>query len=214
MSSRKIRPNTIIRYGKSTCYANQPSEPPFLRDALGTPNKQHTIQKNTKRQQVQPLPPFVIKEGNLELKAHVESDETGGERYCPQVLRQVPAHHPVPNGAGTGCQRVLVLLVPASLVPVLLVSLLVRLGAALEQFAGTCSRKSAANKLTPPNKYPLMKKKDSPMDAPPDKIQKLTPFTHTVMGGKDKEEWNRKGRIVTRGITSTTPGRTQKNGRR
>jgi hypothetical protein len=31
-----------------------------------------------------------------------------------------------------------------------------------------------------------MKKKDSPMDAPPDKIQKLTPFTHTVMGGKYK----------------------------
>ena len=57
-SSRKIRPNTIIRYVKSTGCANQPSEPPFLRDALGTPNKQHTIQKNTKRQQVQPLPPF------------------------------------------------------------------------------------------------------------------------------------------------------------
>jgi hypothetical protein len=28
-----------------------------------------------------------------------------------------------------------------------------------------------------------MKEKDSPMDAPPDKIQELTPFTHKVNGG-------------------------------
>ena len=82
LSSRKIRPNTIIRYVKSICYANQPSELLFLRDARGTPNKRHTIQKNTKRQQVQPLPPFVIKEGNLDLKVHVGSEGQGGERYC------------------------------------------------------------------------------------------------------------------------------------
>jgi len=130
MSSRKIRPNTIIRCVKSTCYANQPSEPPFLRDALGTPNKQHTIHKNTKRQQVQPLPPFVIKEGNLELKADVESDETGGERYCFRYCFRYCYIIPFPMGRGRDANGYLVLLVPASLVPVLLVSLLVRLGAA------------------------------------------------------------------------------------
>jgi hypothetical protein len=82
LSNRKIRPNTIISQVKSTGYANQPPEPLFLRDARGTPNKRHTIQKNTKRQQVQPLPPFVIKEGNLDLKVHVGSEGQGGERYC------------------------------------------------------------------------------------------------------------------------------------
>ena len=128
MSSRKIRPNTIIRCVKSTCYENQPSEPPFLRDALGTPNKQHTIQKNTKRQQVQPLPPFVIKEGNLELKAHVESDETGGERCCFRHCFRYCFRYcyiiPFPMGRGRDANGYLVLLVPASLVPVLLVPVL------------------------------------------------------------------------------------------
>ena len=125
MSIQEIRPNTIIRYVKSICYANQPPEPLFLRDALGTPNKRHTIQKNTKRQQVQPLPPFVIKEGSLELKAHVESDGTGGERYCfRRCFRYCFRNRyiiPFPMGRGRDANGYLVLLVPASLVPGLLV---------------------------------------------------------------------------------------------
>ena len=68
-----------------------------------------------------------------------------------------------------------------------LVHLAVHLGAAHGAIrAGTSSRKSAANKLTPPGKCPHMKEKDSQMDAPPDKIQELTPFTHRVMGGTYK----------------------------
>ena len=99
MSIQEIRPNTIISTVKSTVYANQPPEPPFLRDAWGTPNKQYTIQKNTERQQVQPLTPFVLKEGNLAfvlkegnlaLKVYVESDGKGGERYCFRYCFIIP----------------------------------------------------------------------------------------------------------------------------
>jgi len=90
LSIQEIRPNTIISLVKSTVYANQPPEPPFLRDAWGTPSKQHTIQKSTERQQVQPLTPFVLKEGNLALKVHVESDRKGGERYCFRYCFIIP----------------------------------------------------------------------------------------------------------------------------
>ena len=64
------------------------------------------------------------------MKAHVESDETGGERYCLRYCFRYCYIIPFPMGRGRDANGYLVLLVPASLVPVLLVSLLVRLGAA------------------------------------------------------------------------------------
>ena len=143
---------------KSTVYANQAAEPPFLRDARGTPNRHHTIQKDTKRQQVQPLAPFVIKEWCRALNVCGGNDGRGGERYCFRYCCCFIIRFPRGSdgmSTGTGPPR----------------------SSPWSHSTGTSSRKSAANNLTPPSKYPHMKETGSQMHAPPVKIPtRWTPF--------------------------------------
>ena len=80
------RPNRLFC---GTCWGRQINNTLFKR----TPNANR----------FSPCPPFVIKEASLELlelKAHVESDETGGERYCFRHCYKYCYIIPFPMGRG------------------------------------------------------------------------------------------------------------------